>query len=479
MREIRTTLLPNGEQQVQAGGDFVYVDYVDREIKLMIHDQIITVNPGDKVRPARPFKSVTVINPDDTNPVAVVLKVGEGDYNSQIIRGDVSVTPVIRKADGTTVTDTRRKISVDLAPQFDSDRDYVAGDILVQTDTAGGDKWVAHAGGYYSVWAGGGDVFMYRRNLANLQIESMAGLVHPDVPYSNTAPNQMAGAESGNLIYGIYYNDWLASIDVKTGAVTPLVDLSAQVSPRGLIVVGGQIVVTPESGQACAVYSLDGEYLGPESMPPGVTNIVTGYHEGEGIVQAYDGNGSKLYRLKRNTGAAWEVLDSRGLTGAGAPFPASGGVVPAVGLGTAVMWSGGSLVTKRTTYPFSVPVSGVGVLASCGAVFNRLAKRRGLVEAVPTRAAVEVEWLGRRATVKGEVVRLALEWYFGGYVPENYMDYVYGVRIFKGPNPGAEVNVQSGGETFQKAKIADEFATYLPGKIELVIDNGITGKPLF
>ena len=132
MREIRTTLLPNGEQQVQAGGDFVYIDFVDREIKLMIHDQIITVNAGDKVRPQRSFKSLTVINPDDSNPVAVVLKVGEGDYSSQIIRGEVSVTPGVRRADGVFIEDTRRDMTGIIWP-VDMGKNVKQGETLYQT----------------------------------------------------------------------------------------------------------------------------------------------------------------------------------------------------------------------------------------------------------------------------------------------------------------------------------------------------------
>lgn len=480
------TVAPGSEFPVQAAGDFVFCKFADRDIRVIIQNSPRTMRAGSKWRPAGGFEAGDVIvqNPDPVNPVAVVLTIGVGDFDDQIIHGDVSVTPVLRGADGQARPDSRRTISLDLAPQYESGADYVPGSIRKTVSGDYGDRWVSMNGRYFSFSADplvGGSMALWERDVKTLEVvgRSPAFTSVSGTPFTNTAPNMVAGGIDG-FLYGIWWNDILARIDPLTGVVTPLFNASRS-DGRGHtgVIVDYPFVMVAADVELLEVWDLrTGERVADEYLPVGVRSIKTGYKSGPFEFQVYDSSSSDVYTVERRAGGTWEQIDVRGLATAGPPNVTSGGVVPALGVESIVIPTG-SDITKRATRSFTVPASGLAVIAGCGNLFNRLAKRRGLENVNETRAAVTVDWLDRRAVARGEIIRLIIEWYTGELAPDDYLDHVYSARLFKPTGTGAEKAVNTGARTFAAAGVADDFEVYMPCRVELTVDNELATSPLF
>lgn len=480
MREIRTTLLPNGEQQVQAGGDFVYIDYVDREIKLMIHDQVITVNPGDKVRPARQFKSVTVMNPDDTNPVAVVLKVGEGDYNSQIIRGDVSVTPVLRKADGTTIADSRRKLAFSVNVQNEGTSVLAPRDIVKSGgheiyDSVGASAMVrgrlfslaevySPSNGYIVEWNQRGFYEEFSAGVSGLFPQASA-----QWPITGSDKTNELIIVDRAAAFGWGQSDVYA-IDIDSGATRQGLIGSNTEMPEGAVVVNGEILISmglSAGGQEIYRYSLDDFQL----LGVGVEGLEKDYiggrffDGGRLVLQCRD---SRL-RTYTKSAAGWVEVDSvnMGSTISGT-YNAAIGTDTLFTHKTATTWQQVAWKNTRRTYGF--PVN-----ATCADMVGALAKKSNLDASAVSAAIVNSVISDRRAKVTGEVIRYALEIYTGKRMPDDYLDYVYSFRASNAASGGLNEEAGGGAETFKKAGIADNFSIYSPSVIHIEVDNQLTG----
>lgn len=488
-RDIPVLLQPGSGATVRAPGEFLYLKFADREIQAIITGQDGTQSrvkmvTGDFTKPAGGVSEIELVNPDTGNPCAVVVTVGDGEFDRKIIQGDVSITPVIRTANGQTRNDSRRTISLDASPQYESGGDFVPGDIRVETTTDYGDRWVSMNGKYYSFAAMPGvpgSMVAWQRDVRTLEVVGQSAMFNSiaGTPYTNTAPNYCCGGQNG-LIYGIWYTDWLASINPTTGEVALIANVSRQDNDAitGLIIDYPLAFITSDT-EALEIWNLEsGNRAGTETLPQNVESIVTGYRTEPGVFQVYDRSSSTVYTVRRVAGGTWKEIDDRDLKQAGEPFPTSGGVVPALGPETVVIKTGTGM-TKRTTRPFTVPLEGLALIAGCGSLYNRLVKRRALESANETRGLVTVDWIDRRCIVRGEIIRLLIEWYTGELAPDDYLDHVYGARLFRPTDNSAERAVMTGAETFAKAGIADDFEIYLPARVELIVDNELATSPLF
>lgn len=86
---------------VRAPGDFIFLKECAREIQVIIEGQPVTMRRGDKRIVARrepgrmAFEGFDVSNPHDT-ALAVTFVVGDGDYNSQIVTGEIYVSEDVK-----------------------------------------------------------------------------------------------------------------------------------------------------------------------------------------------------------------------------------------------------------------------------------------------------------------------------------------------------------------------------------------------
>ncbi len=96
-------IIPAGFQnfEMRVGGDFVFIKECARDVVVTIEDKTTKMIRGDKRRVERKepstqaFASFQVSNNYDFD-LRVVFVVGEGDFNSQIVTGELSVSETIK-----------------------------------------------------------------------------------------------------------------------------------------------------------------------------------------------------------------------------------------------------------------------------------------------------------------------------------------------------------------------------------------------
>ena len=126
-------LIPaGGAFPLETGGDYIFLKFADRPIDVIVNggrggQTRITMEEGDKYRPGA-FEALEFQNPDPDRPAQVVVTVGEGDYNRQIVKGEISVEPILRNADGTTKPDTRYDLAVSVNPLSVASEALASGD---------------------------------------------------------------------------------------------------------------------------------------------------------------------------------------------------------------------------------------------------------------------------------------------------------------------------------------------------------------
>jgi hypothetical protein len=106
------TVPAGAEFPLKTGGDFVYLKYATHPVRILVEGDPVTMEAGDKWRVAGGFTQLTLDNPNNQDDCLVRLTIGEGDYNRQIIQGQITVNPGIRTADGEFVEDTRKTLSL-------------------------------------------------------------------------------------------------------------------------------------------------------------------------------------------------------------------------------------------------------------------------------------------------------------------------------------------------------------------------------
>jgi hypothetical protein len=74
-------------------------------------------------------------------------------------------------------------------------------------------------------------------------------------------------------------------------------------------------------------------------------------------------------------------------------------------------------------------------------------------------------------SITGQIIKAAIEYYYGRKVPDNYLDHVYALDLTIDENGREFKVVKSGNETFARASIVDNFGVMTPGKITITIDN--------
>lgn len=110
-QDIQKRLQPGQSQPVQVGGDFIFLKFADRPIVVIINGgessgSRVIMEAGDKYRPGA-FQSFEIENTDKERAAQITMTVGRGDYQRQIVKGELSVVTQLRKEDGELVDDTR------------------------------------------------------------------------------------------------------------------------------------------------------------------------------------------------------------------------------------------------------------------------------------------------------------------------------------------------------------------------------------
>lgn len=462
------TVAPGAEFPVQAGGDFVFCKFADRDIKVIIQNSPRTMRAGSKWRPAGGFEAGDVIvqNLDPVNPVAVVLTIGVGDFDDQIIHGEVTVNPGIRGRDGVFIDDTRSTVRLSAAFGNITPREYMAAGLIVNKGVSGliaahvtalddGRVLVSHdsdAWALFRQWPNG------EPEQLPTALGTGAGVQVGPLLYIPDAEN--APGHGYRLVVNVYD---AATLELRRRFVTdapwvnkasgnPLVECMAYAENRLFI---------SNAQERIDVVGLDGGHL--KVIDLGGTNIdfVRGLVVRGGLVHAIGGSGTvnKMAVIDPVTMALVDLGKAK---------------LPGINVSVA-----GAALTVRDTLLIGknngvdeyalddVTISASGSVSAC-AGSGRF--KAGQVDTIAELYTQRLE--NGRVLASGQLLRAVLEIYAGRYMPNDYLDYIYAVKAdnLNGISPRV---IDAGGQSFAAAGIADDAAGTFPQTIEITLREGL------
>ncbi len=471
-RDINRVLLPGEEQTVQAWGDFVYCKVATLPVHVAMDSQIVEMQAGDKLRERERFKAFRIENRSPDTVVYVTLVVGEGDYNSQIIRGEVAVQPKLLTEDGSLREDSRYWLSLfvrhepgytpvtynymDLVKDWGtlSEPDFSSFNVGMDWDAPNGIWSVRDEdGGKHNEYD---SEFQWLREVQG----AMAG--------TGDNQNKFALDEDGEHIF------WFADNRIRWGArYTSDADpdegiaITGTSAPNGnqwragLAVHDGYLYAAPDNPiyRATLESARAGNPEWEEIVPNDNYSAEGGIAVGGGLIQKIGAvNDARAYNV--TDGSVAHTLDGGVPDSAAAAY--KGGLVYLMDEGSVrAYWpkqGPDTLSMQAATAPIACKGAG-GLLAKSDYNWQF------------TLADVTAKSIGPMGELQitGEVIRAALALHTGkADAPAGYLDHVYAVRMNTGTGQ-AQKAVQAN-QTFAAAGVADDFRMTLPGEIHIQID---------
>lgn len=482
-----------GETKHQTFGEanYIFVDQADRTIEVLINHSWQSLRKGSKfVSKTGLFDQFDIRNPDPDLPVRVVMFIGTDQVENLIIEGDITVTPGIRKADGTLVDDRRHDISVQILPDLSKTGALIsAGDDLAvfQPDPVFDE--------FMNMWIEGGRIQYFATDGAYSPDFRLFSL---DADLNVVATQQFSAAfnsaisrfgrhivywpafggyvwqKSDNRLY--YFNE--ATQDDEELVALPKAPQTFQVMDDYLVVAynpgpvgayeSGCFVVYDKNFNVVADYGNAGFY--------GLGSDNTYYADRlfyDAINQTWtisDTQSADVYQVSKDFST---FISSRGVI-PGFPTGNSGGkwgnylIIGKVIYG--VNWSGNDDRGLRKVQYIDV-TQNIPSVAIPGRCTNPLLRRD--VGDRYTAANITAEALNGQVTVTGELIKAVLEIYYGSLLqPDfNYLDHVYSLTIDKPAGLSLPQTVRTSGLSFRAAKIADQFTAVFPSRVTLSVDD--------
>lgn len=497
MREVRKILLAGGHEFVDAAGDFIFCSFADRPFRIIIDGDPVTVRVGDKLRPEKRFRNFQIENLDSENPLAVTLVVGEGDYNSQIIQGEITVSPGVRGGDGTFRDDTRTTIEMDVHPYRtnsvligQNERRYRIEDFTrfypnpINAEPYETQPCVGTVGGklgsqgLFIVFAKGAiaDQFGVQSSFSNVWlVDSRLGIVTEKRLGYDLVP----GSSNGSMCA---YNGQLfgvgdASTNADAGAVYnaetgQTIFVPSELSSKICATPLGILVASDAGADPWWLIDEDGNVIQQGTIPAGgrARAVWSEYHQ---AVASQYGNKVRVFPEwfdSSDTGMV-ELGGSAQLGhlhGHGFALFGEMVVAPADTVHEPTVPDESILATQLedVTAPAGVEV------VPAGCALDATTWR--YYEGGDTDANISVLGAAPHAVISGELVRYFLERWFNGRVADDYLDHVFYAEFPTPQHAGARMQKSSGGQTFAAVGIADQFIGRFPGKVRITIDNGLT-----
>lgn len=479
-QDIKKRIAAGGVQNVNVGGDYIYLKFADRPVNVVITGgrsggTKVTMEAGDKYRPGS-FQAFEVENTDPDNPAQVIFTVGEGDYNRQIIQGEVTVTPGLRKADGSYVPDTRHDITLDVTVTDDQVKTWSKNQVAL-TETLG-------SLGYDGNWS----VPVADEKYLYFLTPSSSG---PKFTVLDLHTLEVVADHEHN-----YYNDGVASIKnavIHAGRVYATVKstgstwkggdpnydwwgiVSWSISPAGLGGINVHADDWPNFGTVVAsvlrnearnswLVQRDDKWREVATLSKSAIDAANNV-----MLEAPSSYADSLCFYIADENRIWadgqefdaETLEHIGSRGIG-PTATEQGIAysPASGLFYLAdnadfegrSWEGGNKWAGA-----------VHVVGGCRG--GRRTRKKGTVLRLPV-SYTDGEW---GPVFDGPLIKAALHAYQGEEPPADYMDHVYKLVLSDGL--ASPRSIVTGSETFDRAKVADDFELSTPATIVLTIDN--------
>jgi hypothetical protein len=484
-REIRITVPALQSIPVRAAGDFIFCQAAARPVTVRLNEQALTMRAGDKRRierrpndPQNPaFDIFELDNSASDLPLAVTLIVGVGDFNSQIVSGELIVAPGIATAAGQYLSDSRHGVRLNLSMLNWDALSETEGDIVYEpsghpSSYTGTKRPIAIVDGS-DVWqmlsTAGADVIITDRKTGGF-LRAFRPMTALGALFPSSVATHMCfdGRRSVYLLAGPGNATTIYKIDTITGIysvfATPaamnlwscaVADRRLYVAARDSASVGPWVILvfnlttglqeaTVSTSLTTAlfwqsmVYSADMERL---CLSPSSGNNVEAFSiDGDGL-PVYEGDiGATVY----GANYAADLLEEENLIYVGQQTYGW----------RARRWQ------SRTTY---------------GEGYAETETFSALVEPEAWRKlafAVEKVIYQNRVGMAGKVIRAAIELATGKTAPADYLDYVYAIS-YSDPQANRTRTVTSGGESFAAAGIEDDFIAEIPGAVVLTVRNGL------
>jgi len=471
-RDINRVLLPGEEQTVQAWGDFVYCKVATLPVHVAMDSQIVEMQAGDKLRERERFKAFRIENRSADTVVYVTLVVGDGDYQSQIIRGEVAVQPKLLTEDGTLREDSRYWLSLYLRPEpgytpvtysyLDTVKQYT--DALgVDMNYEAGLEWLPVAG----VWMAR-DRFGLHREFT----DEWEFVQEYDGPNTGGSDEQLYAATDNDT--AIFY---LAGDRVRYAPRTSSDsgDTVITQTPSGntpdynrddLVTVGDALWFYDH--EAKAVYSASIDSV--KAAAPVWSEVVSGFSKSSAFIE-FDGRLLHIISRSNNYAEVWDPETGQLQWSQSMDWIASASGYRA---GLLYLWRNSEgLDSVDWLYakwagegPDTINVKAIAEPAECR-------RPAGMIDTAGWQFTLAdlsaTAGLMGEINASGEIIRAALALYAGKVdAPDGYMDHVYAVSMNSGT--GSNKKAVRANQTFAAAGVADDFRMTIPGRIDLQID---------
>lgn len=474
-QDIKKRLNPGQPQQVNVGGDYIFLKFADRPVDIVITGgrsggTRVTMEAGDKYRPGR-FDSFEVQNTDPDRPAQIILTVGEGDYNRQIVQGQVSTLPTVIRADGTQSPDTRYPICFTAAVTDDTVKEVMAGELF--------NEYSADPFSDQSAFIRNGVVYFPKVNPAGLIIDRVqvspfkvlgritvdsewtdGGVVNPYFKYS----------EKNDLVYGFTVNGGISYSAVtfdqflsgRIGAVQNIQsDYQGFAVTKWGVSDNGYIefyVDNLEDDNLKTVLRFDAQGdLKDEIETPYATFNALYLGDGRAIAKVRENGDVKTGWIDPETLAFIEESDVP------ENFPTNEAGYDRINRQVIYYRN-----NNQTIYVGSIEDYRIGGYLTVITGGDQFVK----TDQIPIFEGTTIQNLaGYKYTAKGQIIRTLLTAYFlkteGKLIGEEYLDHVFGLEISNGRK------VISGSYSFFNQAIADNFEITLPVDLKLTVDNNL------
>ena len=483
MADYKRTIPAGGVERINGNGQtYLFCKFAgNRTIRLSLNGEETEISAGSykEFQPLGGDAGVLLFNDSDT-PAAVVLEMGTGTYDEKLVRGEISIEPILRNADGTTKADTRFPVQFDVLPRNLVTTTYSAGDVLAAPIASGqtGGSPLAD----FVTFGPGNEVWQFaasNNNNYNTQVydrDTREWLRAEPNYILKFAPGTGVGLEYVPTRGFVYYNSGGAVYDVvpQTGEVD-FVSITT-LAESGYTLRG--LFDDADAGELIGVFT-DGSNLKVVFYDRSLVKLreVLGLSTGYGV-WSFDAKNRRLVGATTNTTTSYsgELFDlsANQIDTFSLAFGVPENSKNCVEVAGSEIWiangSNPARVQLRAFEDFTTPTAFRTVRRGCelAAVFDT--RKPPAITAALTVTALSTG----RVLIQGEVIKAALEWHYGRAAPADYLDHVYSFDTGL-DGDGLEFRAQSSGNrTFAAADIEDNFSILVPGNVTITLDNEIT-----
>lgn len=483
MADKKFTIPAGGSYPLNGNGEtYLFCKFADRDVTVDIAGNQIVMRAGSYQEFAPLVGQnarVTFYNEDPDNPAAVIFVMGQGTYDEKIVKGEISVVPILRNANGTTKPDTRQPLDMVIAPEKLAVQAYSANDTVLVGDT-------------------------------------LTQIPGTEIQPSGSADCIFAGP-GGFPVFAWYYNGFNSGAWTQLDWDLNVIQSNGQQNLVGATPISNNSIMadvgwSPEHGfigiDQTTLFALGATNQRTALVNPGLGNLATVAYRPQSSSLILEANTGDYVELENKTLA----VKRQGNTGNTSPASHKmrvdwlSGRVYVIQSGSYAVEMDYDTMTRGTTFRTSISnldgFSGYVVKGDIAAsqqyvswgyeppllvalrdyvtkpTFTAVRPGCEMVAAMTVpqglpqiTASVTVEELADAVAISGEVIKAAIEYYFRRKAPADYMDHIYFADLGKNRVGEPIKPISSGNETFKRAGIADNFEIRVPGRLSFTIDS--------